>query len=165
MIKKSIFALSILCGLLIGLAACSPKGSHSATEEVEPAIEYTSADSIEILSLSTEYARLFASHQLDSTAAMLYTYHDNEVTPLSDDKRQDYTDAMKDIPVLSCQLEDIDLRSYTNNKVRFAVLVGNQGLGGNSSLIFMNLNPVKVGDSWYLTIFDKYAEGVDRYDE
>ena len=56
------------------------------------------------------------------------------------------------------------LLSDKDNEVRIALLVSPDGdLDSDQGTISFVLNPVYIGEKWYLTLRDQYAEGVGLY--
>lgn len=164
--KQTFLSLILFSLIVFVLAGCKQK--EKPADETDSIMvtkfDYSDSDSLEINTLCSQYANYLANRDLQSASAMLYTYHNDSIFPLTDEMRQGYLSAMGSMPIVSCSIDSIDLRSFTNNRVRIALtLLPDMSLPDEKTMVMINVNPVKVQGHWFLTIFDKYAEGVDRY--
>lgn len=147
----------------ITLTGCKEKKKYSAEEQfIRPAsMNYTSQDSTDINVLVDEYIALFKDKNFAMAAEMLYTFSNDRVTPLTETAKKNFVKAYEHMPVYDCRKDAFVLRSDRNNEVRLAIQVMESGdIDKKVGVTHTSLNPVKVGDKWYLTLLDKDAEGV-----
>jgi len=106
----------------------------------------------------------FNGGDFNQVADMLYFVRNDSVFPITDAQRQGFIEVMSQIGRLGCQLKDMRLNTFKDNKVRIAVLMNERGnLDDEKGTISLYLNPVKIDNQWYLTLYDKYAEGVGEH--
>lgn len=166
--KLSRFLLT--AGVAVLLGACSGKSKQpkqlTADDFLRPAsMVYSSQDSLNISSLVSEFSANFSRQDFAACADMLFKVQNDSVFPLTNAERKGYVKAM------SAQFHDIYgirtssfvLRSDKNNDVKVTVQIAEDGdLYKNIGTISLSLNPVFKDGNWYLTLLDKYAEGVEQ---
>lgn len=152
-------------GMMLLVVSCkSDKKKYTAEEEfIRPAsIDYTKQDSTDINVLVNNYISAFRQKNFDLASSMLYTVHNDSIFPLTSDAKKQYIDAYSHMPVFDCKVDAFVLRSDKNNEVRLAVqILSNGNIDKNIGVTRICLNPVKIGNKWYLTLLDKNAEGVE----
>lgn len=162
------FGLLFISILVISFAACSSndKKQVSYTDEgllIPASMSYSSEDSATILSLVDNYINSFEQRDFSSCADMIYRLDHGVVVPLSDAEKRAYITAMSHIPnIYAVRMSHIFLRSDKNNEVRLAYKImpdGDFETGRGTSSI--SLNPIYNDSTWYLTLLDKNAEGVE----
>lgn len=161
--KYSIWGLMACMAAAILLGSCKKEKKYTAEEEfIRPAsMIYSSQDSADINTLVDEYIALFKDKNFATAAEMLYTFRSDSVFPLTKEAKEGYVKAYEHMPIYDCRKEAFVLRSDRNNEVRLAIQVMESGnIDKNVGVTRTSLNPVKVGDKWYLTLLDKDAEGV-----
>lgn len=156
---KTRFAIPVLSILL--LASC--KGKTERVEIVEDfnRVEFSSDDSLEVRSLAEHYVQLYNEGNYDAAANMLNVVHNDSIHPLEAEERESYKRAMTALPHIEAKLADIKFYNELDNLIRIAVKMTEAGDfdTGRGTINFF-LNPVKRDGTWYLTLADKYAEGV-----
>lgn len=147
---------------LLFFNSCKDKTSPQVNEWEKPLVViYAHEDSLAISELANTYVELFNTGNFEAAADMLYTVKNDSALPLTNEQRMGYIQAMQQIGRLGCQLKDMQLNTYKDNKVRIAVLMSEQGsLEEERGTVNFYLNPVKIENQWLLTLYDKYAEGV-----
>lgn len=152
--------------LLVALAfvACDSKKGQQAQGEEFPVFEFSDDDSVTVNGLADQYVAAFNAKNMEEAANMLYTVRNDSVFPLTDEQRTSFMAAMGQLPHFGVQKKEVKLRTDLDNQVRIAVLLAENGsLEDEVGTVNFVLNPVKVQGQWYLTVYDKYAEGVGRY--
>lgn len=146
------------------ISACGKKEHKNETPEelLRPAsMEYTRQDTSNINYLVNTYVSNFGKGNLDECANMLYTYHNNNVVPYSEAKKDSFKTAFSHFHIYGSVVKDMILRSDRNNQVDIAIqIVRNGNLEKGIGVTTLSLNPVYVNGTWYLTLLDKDAEGV-----
>ncbi len=159
--------LSILgfFAVLCFLTACNQsKKTSEVNEQGLPIYEFNNEDSVTVRTLADTYVQHFKAKDFEACADMLYTVHNDSVFPLSKEMRQGFVNAMKVMPIRDLAIKSQTLRSDKDNEVRIALLMSPDGdLETEKGTINYKLNPVFIDEQWYLTIRDKYAEGVGLY--
>ena len=146
---------------LFVFGACSSK-----KEQKEPILRpasmiYSSQDSADIWNLCEQFAEFFGNNDFESCALMLNKFKGGEVTPYTDEQRKDYIDKVQIFSNYGCRIDGFVLNSDRNNEISLKVKLFNVGtLDDNQGITRLFLNPVKVGDKWYLTLRDQDADGV-----
>lgn len=147
--------------------ACNSKDKPAAQEEnanLLPVFEFSSEDSLRVNELADQYVACFNTSDLETAADMLYTVRNDSVFPLTDEQKVSFMSAMSQLPKFGFQKKELILKTGLDNKVRIAVLMNESGsLEEEKATINLYINPVKIDGQWYLTAYDRYAEGVGRY--
>ena len=149
------------------LGACNSKDKNTAQDgELIPSVvfEFSSEDSLQVNELADKYVACFNANDMETAADMLYVVRNDSVFPLTDEQKLSFLHAMSQLPKLGFQKKELILKSDLDNKVRIAVLMNEGGsLEEEKATINLFVNPVKIDGCWYLTAYDRYAEGVGRY--
>ncbi|MBQ9285185.1 MAG: hypothetical protein IJ209_02720 [Bacteroidaceae bacterium] len=153
-----------LCTLLLGLLFVGCRNKESKASYIPPAsMDYSGADTTEILNLVNQYISCLNNHDYDGMADMLYYLQDSRVYPYEGAKRDSLIRGLKEIPIYAAKLYSISLRSNVNNEVGILVqLIENGDLENEIGVSKLYLNPIIIKDKWYLTLLDVNAEGVVR---
>lgn len=151
---------------LIFVSSCKTDKEHSSTDvadyEQSVVFTFTSDDSLAIDALADQYISLYNSGDFNSAAQMLYTVHNDSILPLSEKERTSFISAMSKLPQFGFQKKELVLKNDLDNRVRIAMLMDPSGsLEDEVGTVNVFLNPVKIRGEWFLTLFDKYAEGVE----
>ena len=162
--------LLLVAGVAMILGACSNKSKqpkqHTADDFLRPAsMTYSSQDSLNISSLVSEFSANFSRQDFAACADMLFKVHNDSVFPFSNEERKGYTKAMSAQfhHIYGIRTSSFVLRSDKNNDVKVTVQIAEDGnLYKNIGTITFSLNPVYKDGNWYLTLLDKYAEGVEQ---
>ena len=159
---KHCFGGLLVLTLLLG---CKDKPAKPEAETEKPLVViYAHDDSLAIAQLVNVYVETFNTGDFEKVADMLYTVHSDSIEPLTSEQRASYVQAMQQIGRYGCQLKDMQLNTFKDNKVRLAVLMNENGsLEDEQGTVNFFLNPVKINNEWVLTLYDKYAEGVGEH--
>lgn len=160
--KKIIFALTVLSAVF--LSGCKNKPAQTNQNEfLRPAsMYYTHDDSLTIKELVDMYVENLKNKNFEANAALLHTVRNDSIFPYTDDVKEKYLEACRHFNFYDCRLKSLVLRSDKNNEACILVqIIENGSLDKEVGVTTISLNPVKIGDSWYLTLLDKYAEGVE----
>lgn len=159
--KASVYYVLVVLGLLC-VSSCKNKPVENTNKPY--VVIYEQADSQAIIQLANEYVARFNGGDFNQVADLLYFVRNDSVFPITDDQRKGFVEAMGQIGRLGCQLKDLQLNTFKDNKVRVAVLMSETGsLEDEKGTINLFLNPVKIDNKWYLTLYDRYAEGVGEH--
>lgn len=160
--KAKIFYIIVVLGIGC-IISCNNRHPKDNTNKPLVVI-YEPSDSLAITQLANEYVARFNGGDFNQVADMLYFVRNDSVFPITDAQRQGFIEVMSQIGRLGCQLKDMRLNTFKDNKVRIAVLMNERGnLDDEKGTISLYLNPVKIDNQWYLTLYDKYAEGVGEH--
>lgn len=158
------FILIISVAVALFTVSCKDKQPTNNDPNQPFVVIYEQEDSLAISNLTNEYVTRFNSGDFNQAADMLYFVRNDSVFPLTQDQREGYIQAMNHIGRFGCQLKDMELNTFKDNKVRIAVLLNENGsLDEERGTVNFFLNPVKVENQWYLTLYDRYAEGVGEH--
>jgi hypothetical protein len=162
--KRYFTFLGFLLVILL-LASCrNGKTTGEVNENGLPIYEFNDKDSVAVRALADDYVNRFKAQNYEAAADMLYTVRNDSVFPLSDDQRNGYLQAMKVMPFRDCAIKEQILRSDKDNQIRIAMLLSEDGsLDEEKGTVNFFLNPVYIDGQWYLTLLDRYAEGVGLY--
>lgn len=154
-----------LTALVLALTGCkSDKKTGEVNEKGLPVFEFNNEDSVAVRQLADEYVQRFQSKDFEACADMLYTVKNDSVHPLTKEQRQGYVNAMQHLPFQGIAVKEQKLLSDKDNEVRIALLMSPDGdLETERGTVNFVLNPVYIGEKWYLTLRDEYAEGVGLY--
>lgn len=160
--KSKLFFIISFVGLIC-FSSC--KNRHAVDDPHAPLVViYEQEDSTAIIQLAQEYVTRFNGGDFNQVADLLYFVRNDSVFPLTQEQREGFVEAMGQIGRLGCQLKDMELNTFKDNKVRVSILMDENGsLDEERGTINMFLNPVKINNQWYLTLYDRFAEGVGQY--
>lgn len=159
--SKILLAVSVL--FIFGLCSCTDKKKDKGPNAPYVVI-YEQEDSLAINQLANEYVARFNGGDFNQVADLLYFVRNDSVFPITQEQREGFVEAMSQIGQFGCQLKDMQLNTFKDNKVRVAVLMAENGnLDEEKGTINLFLNPVKINNQWYLTLYDRYAEGVGEH--
>lgn len=162
--KRYFTFLGFLLVILL-LASCrNGKTTGEVNENGLPIYEFNDKDSVAVRALADDYVNRFKAQNYEAAADMLYTVRNDSVFPLTGDQRNGYLQAMKMMPFRDCAIKEQILRSDKDNEIRIAMLLSEDGsLDEEKGTVNFFLNPVYIDGQWYLTLLDRYAEGVGLY--
>jgi len=153
--------------LLISLAfvGCKnkPKTLPVQNEFLRPAsMSYTKEDTTNINDLVNIYVENMRARNFEANADLLYFVRNDSAIAYSDGQKKDYVDAWSHMDFYNLKVNTLLLRSAKNNEVQIMMQIIKSGdLEKGIGVTSFYLNPVKIGDKWYLTLLDKNAEGVE----
>ncbi|MDO5527034.1 MAG: hypothetical protein Q4F85_13230 [Prevotella sp.] len=161
--NKKFFAIAALAAVVLTGCKDKPKQVNS-NELLRPASMYFSHnDSASIKELVNTYVENMRNKNFEANAELLYTVHHDSIFPYTDEQKAKYLEACSHFNFYDCRLKSLILRSDKNNEAAILVQIIKSGsLDKEEGVTTLSLNPVKIGDSWYLTLLDKYAEGVEE---
>lgn len=126
-------------------------------------MEYTAQDSADIWNLCQQFADFFGKNDFESCAMMLNTFRNDSIFPYTDQQRKEYVNKVQLFTNYGCRIDAFVLNSDRNNEVSLKVKLFNIGtLDDDQGITRLFLNPVKVEDTWYLTLRDMNADGVKK---
>jgi len=163
---KRIFSyIGLVAVVLLTLVSCNQgKQTGEVNEKGLPVFEFNDEDSVAIRALADDYVNRFKAQNYEAAADLLYTVRNDSVFPLDDEQRKGYVQAMKMMPFRDCAIKEQVLRSDKDNQIRIAMLLDENGsLEKEQGTVNFFLNPVFVDGKWYLTLLNRYAEGVGLY--
>ena len=152
--------------VLLLFSACGGKRSEQVSVQDLPAFTFTSADTSAIHQLAETYVGLVRDCNFEAAADMLYFVRNDSILPLDEEQRSGFITTMRIMPFYGCSLKELNLYSDRDNELRIAMQItedGNSETGEGCTNFF--LNPVEKDGTWYLTLLDKYAEGVGIYNQ
>lgn len=153
----------MIAASLLMVICCKDKKTNDDPNKPYVVI-YEQEDSLAIIQLANEYVTRFNGGDFNKVCDMLYTVRNDSVFPYTAEQREGFVEAMSKIGTQGCQLKDMQLNTFKDNRVRVAVLLNPEGnLDKEEGTIDLYLNPVKIDNQWYLTLYDKYAEGVGEH--
>lgn len=158
---NNLFVISLIA--LLTFSSCSKKKPAKDPYLRPASMVYTAQDSADIWNLCQQFADFFGKNDFESCALMLYTYHDKKVAPYNEEQRKEYIRKVQLFSNYGCRIDAFVLHSDRNNEVSLKVKLFNIGtLDDDQGITRLFLNPVKVDDTWYLTLRDMNAEGVEK---
>ena len=161
-------SLLVVMGVALLMSACSSKKDYKprdVDDMLRPAtMTYTGQDSANIMALVNEYAGLFEQRDFDACSQLLYKLQNDSIRQLTEPEKQGFKQAMNIFSkVYAVRTTSFILRSDKNNDVKLTVQIDENGdIDKNIGTISFSLNPVYKDGNWYLTVLDKYAEGVEN---
>ena len=156
------FSLSLLAFLLI-FTACGKKDKTPRPEDfIRPAaMNYTQKDSSDIHYLVDNYIKMITANDIQGAAKMLYTVKNDSVHPLTDVEARKFIDTFTTLHIYAVKKENLILRDRKNNEFNILLQIVKSGdVNTGKGTTTQALNPVLINGKWYLTLRDKYAEGV-----
>lgn len=164
---KKYLSLVALCLLL--LASCGDKKKETGPQNqyLRPVtLDLSSKDTVQIRQLVDNYVQAFSDNNFEAASQMLYRVENDSIKPLTDKEREDFVKAMKHFTIYACELSEFTIRTEKNNEMKLKVqIIENGDLENNIGVTHFSLNPVLKDGTWYLTVRDKDAEGVENYYE
>lgn len=132
-------------------------------EYLRPAsMYYSPEDTTDIRELVNMYVENLKAKNFEANAEMLYTVRNDSAIAYSDEQKQNYVKALSHIRIYDCKVNSFLLRSDKNNEIGILMQIVESGdLNKGIGVTTLSLNPVKIGDKWFLTLLDKNAEGVE----
>ena len=146
---------------VLAFSACSSKQEKKEPILRPASIVYTAQDSADIWNLCQQFADFFGKNDFESCALMLNFYRNDSIFPYTDKERKNYIENVQIFSNYGCRIDAFVLHSDKNNEVSLKVKLFNIGtLDDDQGITHLFLNPVKVEDTWYLTLRDHRAQGV-----
>lgn len=152
--------------VIVFASSCGNKNkkADSDKEFIRPAaMDFTSKDSAEINSLLNTFVGYINQGDISSASSMLYFVHNDSVTPLPLEKRQKFEILLTKFPFKSAELKSYKLMSNRDNIITIALkMTDDADVESGKNTISLAVNPVAKNGTWYLTLRDNDAEGVDN---
>lgn len=139
-------------------------GITSPEDYLRPAtMQYTSNDSAAINALVEQYIECIKSKDFNGCAEMLYKVKDDEIEPLSKHEKDQLVSSLRSFPIYDLRQSTFILRSDKNNEIELTLqIIADGDLYKKIGTTTQSLNPVYKDNTWYLTLLDKHAEGVEN---
>jgi hypothetical protein len=162
---KQLFFVAIIASLT--LSGCKSKKEEQLPILRPASMDYTAQDSADIWKLCNQFAEFFGKNDFESCSLMLNFFDEKGIRPYTDKERKEYMEKIQLFSNYGCRVESFVLRSDRNNSVSLKVKLFPVGtMDDDQGITRLVLNPVKVEDTWYLTLRDQNAKGVkDLYEE
>jgi len=158
---NNLFIISLIA--LLTFSSCSKKKETKMPYLRPASMEYTAQDSADIWNLCQQFADFFGKNDFESCAMMLNTFRNDSIFPYTDQQRKEYVNKVQLFTNYGCRIDAFVLNSDRNNEVSLKVKLFNIGtLDDDQGITRLFLNPVKVEDTWYLTLRDMNADGVKK---
>jgi len=118
-------------GIMASLASCnqSQKTEQKAKSSLEQYMEEngrfdtsmqrTSSDSTAVITMTTQFLDMLSKDNLEGALDMLYDANDDELLPISQERRQQLQKVFKTFPVLSYKIDGFDFYSDDDSQVRY----------------------------------------------
>lgn len=159
---KKIFIILPLIAVI--LASCSSKKKEQETVFLRPpSITLCAQDTIDIMKQVEDYVALFGKNKLEEASQKLYFVRNDSVFPLTKEKKEGFVKGLSTFHIYKSKVEHLIIRNELNNEVSVILqVIENGDIDKGVGITRFFLNPVKVNNKWYITLRDKYAEGVAR---
>ena len=158
---KQLFFISMVA--VLAFSSCSKKKQSDDLILRPASMVYTAQDSADIWNLCQQFADFFGKNDFESCSMMLNTFRNDSIFPYTDKQRKEYIQKMQMFSNYGCRIDAFVLHSDRNNEISLKVKLFNIGtLDDDKGITHLFLNPVKVEDTWYLTLRDHRADGVKK---
>jgi hypothetical protein len=155
--------LFVTLAITLTFSACKSKKEEKVPLLRPASMVYTAQDSADIWKLCEQFAQFFGQNDFESCALMLNKFENDSIHPYTDQQRKEYIKAVQIFSNYGCRVDAFTLRSDRNNSVSLKVKLFPVGtLDDDQGITHLVLNPVKVEDTWYLTLRDQNADGVEE---
>ena len=164
---KKYLSLAIVGLLLLASWGDKKKETGPQNPYLRPVtLDLTEKDTVQVRQLVDNYVQAFSHNDFEAASQMLYRVENDSVKPLTEEERANFVKAMKNFTVYGCELSEFTIRTDKNNEMKLKVQIIEDGdLANNIGVTHFSLNPVLKDGTWYLTVRDKEAEGVEDYYE
>ena len=147
------------------LFACGGKNVKNvdAEEITDPRedqhMQRSQVDTLGILYLVNDYLTKLKDNNIDSAMALLYEASGDTVLPISDTKKAEVLQMVKNFPVLKYNIDQILMYSEQDTEVRYTIEFFEKTADDpRPNTLQCVINPRRVGYYWYLTIPDRKVE-------
>lgn len=152
--KKVLLPLIILLSVTMFFSCNGKKSAEEKIKDFQQSL--TTADTTKMLSACDSCMQLLKAGKIDDALSSLYEYDDStcQVSPLSDETANRYRRMFTLFPVVSYELVYYSFQLEGLNDVKYKVKFAddeNIEEAGDAITSYM-FNPVKIGDSWYVTV-------------
>lgn len=151
------FLLLAFVGFL--LVACSGNKKAAPVDDtyVDPresqTMQRTNTDTLSVLYNVRKYLDFLKTNQVDSAMAMLYEWDGKSIVPISDSRKKEVLQTIKNFPVLDYQIESLHMYSESDTEVRYSIKFYEKEEGDpRQNTIQCVINPRRDGYYWYLTV-------------
>ncbi len=130
-----------------------------ANPRMSQSMERSAKDTAEVLDITRKYLDTLKDGDTEGALSQLYEYGDGTVRPLSDGRKAELRQTLKDFPVLSYQIDRLLMYSDSDTEVRYTVEFFEKPEGSTQpNTIKCAVNPVRVSGQWYLTVSEQTRE-------
>ena len=158
---KQLFFISLVA--VLAFSSCNKKKQSDDLILRPASMVYTAQDSADIWNLCQQFADFFGKNDFESCSMMLNTFRNDSIFPYTDKQRKEYIQKVQMFSNYGCRIDAFVLHSDRNNEISLKVKLFNIGtLDDDKGITHLFLNPVKVEDTWYLTLRDHNADGVKK---
>lgn len=156
--------------LLLVVASCSnkeKKNTDSINDYIRPAsMDFSSQDSANIRSLLDNFIGYINKGDISNASSMLYCVSNDSIKSLPLKKRQKFELMLTKFPFKSAELKSYKLRSDRDNTITIALkMTDDADVESGKNTISLAVNPVVKNGTWYLTLRDNDAEGVNHNEQ
>lgn len=159
---KNRFYYAALAWLIVMLAACreQPKEAEKKMMTLgEAEMKFTDglckADTDTVLTIATRFMEALKDRKLDTAMKMLHTVNGLQLDTLSIPEQRYFLHKFEVMPPCSYKMDYYCFSTQGNNDVKFSYVISAPDEKQKPTLSIM-LNPVKIGDTWYLTLKGKH---------
>lgn len=160
---KYITIIVLVLTVFISCGKQKKENDGRISEYIRPAsMYYSKQDTADIRNLVNQYLSYFKAKDLEAAADMLYFVRHDSILPLDQERRSRFINLYKMFPVYDAKEKSFDLMSDRNNQIKIMFQIQKDGdLMKEQGVMSFSLNPVVKDGKWYLTLYDKDAEGVE----
>ena len=158
--KKNI--ILVFAALLL-IASCGEKKESKKQLLRPPAIALSAQDTIQIMEKVKAYDALFKANRMSEAAEMLYFVRNDSIFPLTQEKKEAFVKGISTFHIYDTKIDYLIVRDELNNEVCIiSQIIEDGNIRERKGITKFFFNPVKKDGMWYLTVRDKYAEGVNN---
>lgn len=154
MTKRFLFLITALS--MVILSACTGSSSKKTDPEQEKAAfqaSLTEADSVIVAAMCEQFFGLMSAENYEQAFAMLSELDDeNRLAYLSDETKQGLKNRFSTFKIDKVELFECVFNAPFDNLFRYVVTTKSLDQNDNALFFRFALNPVKIDDSWYLTL-------------
>lgn len=141
---------------MVILSACTGSSSKKTDPEQEKAAfqaSLTEADSVIVAAMCEQFFGLMSAENYEQAFAMLSELDDeNRLAYLSDETKQGLKNRFSAFKIDKVELFECVFNAPFDNLFRYVVTTKSLDQNDNALFFRFALNPVKIDDSWYLTL-------------
>lgn len=159
------FSYILILLLTVVFASCSKKKTTAdAKDYIRPAsMAFTAQDTANINNIVNTFIGYINQGDISSASAMLYFVRNDSVLPLDLKKRQNFELLLTKFPFQGAQLKSFHLGGARDNAIAIALKITKDAdVETGKNTINLVVNPVVKNGTWYLTLRDNDAEGIEK---
>ena len=150
------FLILITALSMVILSACTGSSSKKTDPEQEKAAfqaSLTEADSVIVAAMCEQFFGLMSAENYEQAFAMLSELDDeNRLAYLSDETKQGLKNRFSTFKIDKVELFECVFNAPFDNLFRYVVTTKSIDQNDNAFFFRFAFNPVKIDDSWYLTL-------------